>query len=150
VSSSGGISATRLKLSPPLLGVGSFWSVSALGTSVVIHRSPEKVVVAAAQIVGDHDVVEPDVDPTALTLIERIWKRVMSAVGHCAVAVAALVEHGDHVGEDEHGRVVMQVAVEPWIFDALCLLGADTTDMKPEDAELVFIWPCANGPSVTS
>jgi hypothetical protein len=52
--------------------------------------------------------------------------------------VAALVEHGDHVGEDEHGRVVMQVAVEPSIFDALCLLGADTTDMKPEDAYLVL------------
>jgi hypothetical protein len=48
--------------------------------------------------------------------------------------VEALVEHGDNVGEDEHGRVVMQVAVEPWIFDALCLLGADTADMEPEDA----------------
>ena len=48
--------------------------------------------------------------------------------------VAALVEHGDLVGEDEHGRVVMQVAVEPWIFDTLGLLGADTADMKPEDA----------------
>jgi hypothetical protein len=47
--------------------------------------------------------------------------------------VAALVEHGDHVGEDEHGRVVMQVAVEPWIFDALCLLGADTADMEAEE-----------------
>jgi hypothetical protein len=39
--------------------------------------------------------------------------------------VAGLVEHGDHEGEDEHGRVVMQVAVEPWIFDALGLLGGD-------------------------
>ena len=48
--------------------------------------------------------------------------------------VAALVEHGDHVGEDEHGRVLVQVAVEPWILDALCLLGADTADMEVEDA----------------
>jgi hypothetical protein len=48
--------------------------------------------------------------------------------------VSALVEQGDHVGEDDQGRVVMELAIEPWIFDALCLLGADTADMEPEDA----------------
>lgn len=29
--------------------------------------------------------------------------------------VAAPVEHGDHVGEDEQGRVVVQVAFAPWV-----------------------------------
>lgn len=48
--------------------------------------------------------------------------------------VSALVEHGDVKWHDEQGRIVMQLAIEPWIFDALCLLGADAEDLEPEDA----------------
>ena len=48
--------------------------------------------------------------------------------------VSALVEQGDHIGEDEQGRFVMQLAIEPWVFDALCLLEATDEDLEAEDA----------------
>jgi hypothetical protein len=48
--------------------------------------------------------------------------------------VSALIEHGDHLGMDAHGRVLLQVAVEPWIFEALCLLGTVRDDLELDDA----------------
>jgi hypothetical protein len=39
---------------------------------------------------------------------------------------------GDVVGHDEAGRVVLAVAVEGWLFDALSSLDAALEDLEPE------------------
>lgn len=48
-----------------------------------------------------------------------------------AFAVAS-IEHGDHRGEDKQGRAVMQLAVQSWTFEALCLLRMASEDMPHE------------------
>ena len=39
---------------------------------------------------------------------------------------------GDVLGRDDAGRVVLAVAVEPWLFDELAAFGADLDELEPE------------------
>lgn len=42
---------------------------------------------------------------------------------------------GDVIGQDGEGRIVLAVAVEPWLFDALATFGTDLEDCEPEPDE---------------
>ena len=42
---------------------------------------------------------------------------------------------GDVLGHDSSGRIVLAVAVEPWLFDALAEFGTDVEDGEPEPDE---------------
>jgi hypothetical protein len=42
---------------------------------------------------------------------------------------------GDVLGNDRSGRIVLAVAIEPWLFDALAEFGADLEDREPEPDE---------------
>jgi hypothetical protein len=42
---------------------------------------------------------------------------------------------GDVLGHDDAGRVVLSVAVEPWLFDELAAFGADVDELEPEPDE---------------
>jgi len=42
---------------------------------------------------------------------------------------------GDVLGHDSQGRIVLAVAVEPWLFDALAEFGTDLGDDEPEPDE---------------
>lgn len=37
---------------------------------------------------------------------------------------------GDVIGRDEHGRTVLAVAVDNWLFDALAAFGSDLEDRE--------------------
>ena len=40
---------------------------------------------------------------------------------------------GDVLGHDSSGRIVLAVAIEPWLFDASAEFGTDLEDREPED-----------------
>ena len=42
---------------------------------------------------------------------------------------------GDVLGHDSSGRIVLAVAIEPWLFDALAEFGTDLEDIEPEHDE---------------
>ena len=42
---------------------------------------------------------------------------------------------GDPLGRDAQGRIVLAVAVESWLFDALAEFGTDLEDDEPEPIE---------------
>ena len=42
---------------------------------------------------------------------------------------------GDVLGHDSSGRIVLAVAVEPWLFDAFAEFGTDEEDNEPEPDE---------------
>jgi hypothetical protein len=46
--------------------------------------------------------------------------------------LSGLLEHGDVVGHDQAGRVVITLAVEPWLFDKLLTFDAATEELKPD------------------
>ena len=46
-----------------------------------------------------------------------------------------MLETGDVVGRDEHGRTVITVAVEDWMFDWLMTHGSEDEDLEPDPIE---------------
>ena len=46
--------------------------------------------------------------------------------------MATNVPSGDVLGHDSEGRIVLTVAVEPWLFDELAAFGSDVEDREPE------------------
>ena len=42
---------------------------------------------------------------------------------------------GDVLGHDSSGRIMLAVAIEPWLFDALAEFGTDMEDIEPEHDE---------------
>jgi hypothetical protein len=42
---------------------------------------------------------------------------------------------GDVLGRDDAGRVVLAVAVEPWLFDELAAFGSDLDELEPDPDE---------------
>ncbi len=42
---------------------------------------------------------------------------------------------GDVLGHDSQGRIVLAVAIEPWLFDAFAEFGTDLEDDEPEPDE---------------
>jgi hypothetical protein len=46
--------------------------------------------------------------------------------------VNEILETGDIVGQDEEGRTVIQLSVEPMMLDELCVYDAATADLEPD------------------
>jgi hypothetical protein len=42
---------------------------------------------------------------------------------------------GDVLGQDRSGRIVLAVAIEPWLFDALAEFGTDLEEREPDPDE---------------
>jgi hypothetical protein len=42
---------------------------------------------------------------------------------------------GDVLGRDQAGRIVLAVAIEPWLFDELAAFGTDLEGLEPEPDE---------------
>jgi hypothetical protein len=51
------------------------------------------------------------------------------------IALNRMLETGDVVGRDQHGRTVIMVAVEDWMFDWLMAHGSEAEDLEPEPIE---------------
>ena len=49
--------------------------------------------------------------------------------------VNEILETGDIIGQDEAGRTLIQLAVDPMMLDELCVYDAATADFEP-DADL--------------
>ena len=49
--------------------------------------------------------------------------------------LARLLATGDVLGHDSGGRIVLAVAVQPWLFDALAEFGTVVEDSEPEPDE---------------
>ncbi len=64
--------------------------------------------------------MEPD-EPYAPSYLETLLKNVL--------------EHGDYVGRDESGQIVMTLTMDDFLYDELCLVG-DGGDMEDDRDEI--------------
>lgn len=49
--------------------------------------------------------------------------------------IMRILATGDVIGRDEHGRTVLAVAVDNWLFDELAAFGADLEDRDGDPDE---------------